>query len=252
MKLLVYSDLHLEFSDFSVPDSGYDVAILAGDIHLGERGARWAKQRITDVPVIYICGNHEYYHENLAQVQDAIREELAGTNVYFCENETVEIDGVRFICATLWTDFSLYGNKELNMMQAGYWMNDYHLIQYQSDVLRPQDTALFHQTSRRFVERELKTTPDSVTATVVVTHHAPSARSLKNERIGADISFAYASSLDLLMVEHSPELWIHGHTHESVDYFVGKTRVFSNPRGYSRIADGDGNSNFEPVCIIDV
>ena len=31
-----------------------------------------------------------------------------------------------------------------------------------------------------------------------------------------------------------PALWMHGHTYDSFDYRVGKTRVVCNPRGYSK------------------
>ena len=251
MKLLIYSDLHLEFSAFDVPQSGYDAVILAGDIHVGEHGVRWAIDAFADVPVIYVCGNHEYYHGEITEVQDAIRAEIEGTQIHFCENKTVLIGDTRFICATLWTDFGLHGNKVLHMMQAGGWMNDYRWIALGDGALMPEDTEQFHQTSRHFLENELRIGDGEFNKTVVVTHHAPSAQSLRNERVGVDVSPAYASSLDMLMLDYAPDLWIHGHTHESVDYQVGKTRVVSNPRGYSRIANGDGNQNFQPVCIIE-
>lgn len=251
MKLLVYSDLHLEFSEFSVPNTGYDAVILAGDIHLAEQGVQWAKREFTDVPVIYICGNHEYYHSDIVDVQNRIRTEVAGTNVHFCENETVDIDDTRFVCATLWSDFCIKGNKELAMIQAGMWMNDYRLIKFDEDVLSPQDTARFHRESLMFLENELKTSVEPTKKTVVVTHHAPSARSLRYERVDDELSPAYASELASLMLDTAPQLWIHGHTHESADYQIGDTRVFSNPRGYSRIANGHGNPNFQSICIID-
>ncbi len=251
MKLLVYSDLHLEFSDFDVPQSGYDVVILAGDIHIGESGVIWAVNKFKDVPVIYICGNHEYYHGEIRQVQDRIRAQTKNTNVHYCENETVYIDKTRFVCATLWTDFQIQGDKYQQMMLAGYWMNDYRLIELDNEVLRPEDTERFHQSSRLYLENELRASNDGIKKTVVVTHHAPSAQSLRHERVGVEVSCAYASSLELMMLDYAPDLWIHGHTHESVDYQVGTTRVVSNPRGYSKIANGDGNANFLPVCIIE-
>ena len=44
-------------------------------------------------------------------------------------------------------------------------------------------------------------------------------------------------------LEHQPRLWIHGHTHESFDYQIGKTRVVCNPRGYASIEE---NHCFRP------
>lgn len=252
MKLLVYSDLHLEFSDFSAVQTGYDAVILAGDIHLAEQGVQWAKREFADVPVIYICGNHEFYHADIVNVHNQIRSEVAGTNIHFCENETVHIDDTRFVCATLWTDFRIKGNREMAMIQAGMWMNDYRLIKFDKTVLTPQDTARFHQESLVYLESELRSSIEPARKTVVVTHHAPSKQSLRYERVDDELSAAYASELDSLMLDAAPQLWIHGHTHESVDYQVGETRVLSNPRGYSRIANGHGNPNFLPICIIDV
>jgi hypothetical protein len=46
----------------------------------------------------------------------------------------------------------------------------------------------------------------------------------------------------------SVSLWIHGHTHESVDYFVNSTRVVCNPRGYAPM---ELNESFDPVLTVD-
>ena len=35
-------------------------------------------------------------------------------------------------------------------------------------------------------------------------------------------------------------IWIHGHTHESFDYHIGKTRIVCNPRGYASIEENKG------------
>ena len=64
MKLLIYSDLHLEFgAHFQLPeDTSADLLVLAGDIitfqdlsPLGRLLQGW------DKPVLYVAGNHEYY-----------------------------------------------------------------------------------------------------------------------------------------------------------------------------------------------
>ena len=39
MKLHILSDLHTEFADFSPPETGADVVILAGDIGVGRGGS---------------------------------------------------------------------------------------------------------------------------------------------------------------------------------------------------------------------
>jgi predicted phosphodiesterase len=42
MKLLIYSDLHVEFAPFVPEANDADVVILAGDIHVGKKGIEWA------------------------------------------------------------------------------------------------------------------------------------------------------------------------------------------------------------------
>ena len=50
MRLLVLSDLHVEFAPFDAVlgtqriDQGVDVVVLAGDIHVGTQGLVWARQ----------------------------------------------------------------------------------------------------------------------------------------------------------------------------------------------------------------
>jgi hypothetical protein len=48
-----------------------------------------------------------------------------------------------------------------------------------------------------------------------------------------------------MMEEGRPALWVHGHTHDSYDYWVGSTRVVCNPRGYD-----DENIAFDPVLVV--
>ena len=66
MKLHILNDLHIEFEEFAPPATGADVVVLAGDIGVGMDGLRWAKARFSDTPVIYVPGNHEFYHHDIA------------------------------------------------------------------------------------------------------------------------------------------------------------------------------------------
>jgi len=65
MKLHILSDLHTEFADFSPPETGADVVILAGDIGVGVGGVEWAARRFSKVPVVYVPGNHEFYGHDI-------------------------------------------------------------------------------------------------------------------------------------------------------------------------------------------
>jgi hypothetical protein len=70
-------------------------------------------------------------------------------------------------------------------------------------------------------------------------------------RFAADwISTAYLSELPAEFFD-VPRLWVHGHTHSSHDYRVGRCRVVCNPRGYQ--APGRAapeNTHFDPGLVV--
>jgi hypothetical protein len=67
MKLLILSDLPLEFAKFSPVcnglriDEGVDVVMLAGDIFEGTQGIRWARETFITKEVVYVLGNYDFY-----------------------------------------------------------------------------------------------------------------------------------------------------------------------------------------------
>lgn len=251
-KILVYSDLHLEFADFDASSQSYDIVVLAGDIGCGTQGVEWAIDRFPETPVVYICGNHEFYGFEMSKVWSGLRLLANGSNVHVLENETVVLNGIRFVCATLWTDGNLNGDSHVAHIRGQMMMNDYRVIRNGSNILTVDDTVNLHHESLSYLKSELVEEPVFDYPTVVVTHHAPSAHSLSGRRVDSSLSAFYASHLDNLIIDSQAALWIHGHTHESVDYFIGNTRVLSNPRGYARQKSGNGNAEFKVDCIIEI
>lgn len=257
MRLHIISDLHTEFGgmprDHKAPDC--DVVILAGDISTGVVGVMWAARYKPDVPVIYVPGNHEYYghrryHRHLEKMKEKaafMRAEGHGV-VHVLNNEAVVIDGVRFLGATLWTDFDLFGTPHLSMMAAQREMNDYDNIEKVQQVrLRAEDTQSFHLESRFFLTETMREPFDG--KTVVVTHHAPSEQSSHPRYRGSPLNPAYASRLESVICNYAPALWVHGHMHDSSDYMVCDTRVVCNPRGY---VGHELNPGFDPQLVLEV
>lgn len=181
------------------------------------------------------------------------REKVAGTHVYLLENEAVGIGGVRFLGATLWTDFDLFDDRE-GGMQAALDMNDYWSIitncgaGYTSNGatrLTPKGTLRMHQESVSWLSKELGKQNDR--PVVVVTHTAPHRGSLHPKYEHHHISPAFVSDLDPQV--RKADLWIHGHTHDSFDYRVGGCRVVCNPRGY---AGHELNPGFDSGLVVEV
>ena len=212
--------------------------MVAGDIHVKgpERSIGWLAEHVCPyMPVVFVAGNHEYYHAGYTESLARSREVAAGIeNLHFLENDEVMINDVVFGGATLWTDFELMGHRPFVVHYCELMMNDYHEIAFTRQPrrarLRVPHTVKFHRDSRKFIEDFLARHCRS--RTVVVTHHAPSRYSIA-PRFENDISSAaFASDLAASMIERGPAVWVHGHVHDRFDYKLGKTRVLCNPRGY--------------------
>ncbi len=232
MKIHILSDLHLEFGPFELPDVGADVIVLAGDIHLGDKGLLWVIEKIPSTPVIYVLGNHEYYGKAYPKLLDRLKELSQGTNVHILENDEVTINDVRFLGCTLWTDFELFGNSIYAGYEALSNMTDYRKIRVSPKYskLRPSDTQAIHKNSLDWLNERIF--EGNISQSVIVTHHAPSIKSIPFQEMNEILSAAYVSSLDDLVANCGARLWIHGHVHNMVHYKLNKTQIICNPRGY--------------------
>jgi len=257
MKLLVLSDLHLEvwrdhLPRIDVSASMPDVVILAGDIHTKFRAASWAAEIFPALPIVYVAGNHEFYGEAVEKTGQEIARECARyPNIRYLDCGEYIYDNVRFLGATLWTDFALFGSdrKWSAMLDARTVMNDYHRIRVASAgyrKLHPQDTARLHTEQRAWLAEKLD--EPFAGRTVVVTHMAPSMRSIAPKYAADPVSAAFASNLDELIVK--ADVWVHGHTHTSFDYEVEGCRVVANPLGYLMRNGSAENEEFNPNFIV--
>ncbi|AJC20384.1 metallophosphoesterase [Pandoraea pulmonicola] len=239
MRLHILSDLHLSVAPLAVPDVDADVTILAGDISRPAQAIEWAKQ--LPRPVIYVPGNHEFYGATLAGTLAELRRLVAGTNVHLLERATAVIGGVRFVGTTLWTDFALYDaqGKHNEVIEASQkFVRDFTRIRVGdpaapwSDLpfFTPDDSAALCRENVAWLSRVFATPHDG--PTVVVTHHAPTPKSIHPRFDGSPVNPAFISDLTSVVEQSDAALWIHGHTHDSFDYRVSRTRVLCNPRGY--------------------
>lgn len=277
MRINLVSDLHVDIRDngnFMPPDVDADVTVVAGD---AMAPGTMALRKIRDLypdrsrPLIYVAGNHDFYShhdprrpelkttfEQQRFSMPAIADELGIT---LLDDAVVEIDGVRFVGSTLWADFSarpacMPFADAVRAAASARGMNDYRAIKTgagrSKDVLRPRDTINAHKQSRKFIESVLATPFGG--DTVVVTHHAPSYRSLRNGGLSFDnMDWCYASNLEYLMVgDTAPSAWLHGHIHVNRDYNVGGTKVVANPRGYPERAGMRENPDFDPGLVVEV
>jgi len=155
---------------------------------------------------------------------------------------------VTFLGATLWTDFGLLGDPAFSQMLAQMGMSDYHVIRHHSGggVLEPGETRRLHEQTIGWLRVQAQA--HRRRKLVIVTHHAPSARSVHARFSANPLNPGYASNLEQLVEESQAALWIHGHVHHAADYRVGQTRVLSNPRGYPE----EPEHGFNPGLVVEV
>jgi len=148
------------------------------------------------------------------------------------DRDKVVIAGVRFLGATMWTDFAATGNPPIASFSAQNAMNDFRQIRTENyRRIRPADLAEQSVKTRDWLRARFAEPFDG--HTVVITHHAPTLRSLQdNPHAGGHMDAAYANRWEDLMGGDQVVLWVHGHSHTAVDYEVAGTRVVCNPRGY--------------------
>lgn len=243
MKLHVLSDLHLEFCDYkpSALAQDADAVVLAGDLCPGTAGIAWAANTFPGKTVIYVPGNHEYYHEDLvAWHSEADALKTSFPNVHVLQADSLLLangDGapVRVLGATLWTDFELYGSnrREFVAKKVENALMDYRAIKLNKQQLRWRDTLEIHQGHRAWLLSQARAARSRGEKVVVVTHHAPSLRSSAPVYVNDLVTAGFASNLESFASEHV-DVWVHGHMHNSSVYSLGQCLVVCNPRGYPR------------------
>jgi len=258
MKIQLLSDLHLEtHPDFTpTPAPGADVLVLAGDIGSYQTGSRLedadfglarfsplAQHAAWPTPVLFIPGNHEYDGLDFDTAHQRLRATCERLGIVWLERETVELQGVRFVGTTLWSDFDALGPEDNSEASLG------QLLKARDKAFRAANYYLKKNTATRGGQpmladairdqalecqawlRSALATPFAG-PTVVVTHFAPSLHSA-DPRYGRTPGTAgFCNALDALLPQ--AQLWLHGHLHAPSDYVHRGCRVVANPRGYVR------------------
>ena len=267
MKISLVSDVHLEFGDLDFDnDQGAEVLILSGDICVakdiaqrdpyGVMGPEYRSNRFHEFfqrchdrfpHVIYIVGNHEYYHGDFGTSLAHIKDVLSYLpRLHVLEKESITIGDVTFLCGTLWTDMNREDPDTLYRIRS--YMNDFRIIKdtrypvhYKDSEgkshtrdgrFSPETSVDEHRAMLKFVKESIAANPTG--KYVVVGHHSPSRLSTHPQYADQTmVNGAYSSDLDAFIMDRPQiKLWTHGHTHHEFDYMIGSCRVMCNPRGY--------------------
>jgi hypothetical protein len=277
VNIQLLSDLHLEsnphFAARATP--GADLLVLAGDIGSYQPGSLLAELHDRDfglarfsplpvaqggagwpTPVFFLPGNHEYDGLEFAEAHARLRETCERLGLVWLEREVMELQGVRFIGSTLWTDFDALGAaaaagadellkaREKAFRAANFYLSRHHTFQDGQPMLA-EDVRELGLQSQAWLRQALAN--PFAGPTVVVTHFAPSLLS-GDPRYGlAPGTAGFCNSLDDLLGQ--AQLWLHGHLHCPSDYVKNGCRVVANPLGYARKGEQEG---FKPDLLIQI
>ena len=288
MNIQLLSDLHLEsHPHFSAqPLAGADVLVLAGDIGSYQQDSALTRLAVPDfglarfsprpvheggaawpTPVIFVPGNHEYDALEFDQAHQRLRQACERWGLIWLEQESVVLQGVRFVGCTLWSDFDGLSSapgttandlaaaapgalaeqlkaRDKAFRAANFYLRKNHSLQGGAPLLAEQlrERAL---ESQRWLRQALAAGFDG--PTVAVTHFAPSLLSA-DPRYGLTPGTAgFCNALDDLLP--AAKLWLHGHLHCAQDYVSRGCRVVANPLGYARKGE---QKNYRPELLIAV
>ncbi|WP_407112432.1 metallophosphoesterase [Bradyrhizobium sp. LMG 9283] len=263
MKVLAVSDIHLErrgLDQVAPLNESFDLLICAGDIWEGQ--PENAVQSVVDLargkPAIMVPGNHDLYvagrdRSTISDVLRLMNQEADRQNaqtrgeivtILSADNPVHEIERVRFIGLTLWSDWA----------QAGRWVDvandleweararaaashikigprEYGAIRTERGAWSPYDAVAEHAREKAILADALTSSHDG--PTVVVTHHPPLADCVdaykKRGTPWWAPAFYVSDVLRNLPERIQPDLWICGHVHAPFDDQFGRTRVICNP-----------------------
>lgn len=245
LKKGVASDLHLDFGDINPEFLEWrgDVLFLAGDIAEDDRSRSESLRPFWDgvaqmAPEVYmVCGNHEHYGSELDATHDHLSEFFARNypSIMLLENDVATLsDGTKVFGSTYWTDF---GGNPMAELEVSTSLNDYRQVRLKRAGYRRINANDIKMANHR-AKNALLDAIEQHENLIVMTHHAPSWDSIVpkyNTPENFLINHGYANRLDSLIEScENISTWLHGHTHHSSDYLIGKTRVIANPRGYPR------------------
>ena len=267
MNIQLLSDLHLESNPHfqATPAPGADLLVLAGDIGSYQNGSLLTSLDIADfglarfsplpvaeggagwpTPVLFVPGNHEYDGLEFDEATARLREACTRLGLIWLEQQSVVLQGVRFIGCTLWTDFDALttekaqGGANITLGEqlkardkafraANFYLHKNHSL-HQGQPMLAEAVREQGLQSQAWLRAALAQPFDG--RTVVVTHFAPSLRSA-DPRYGLTPGTAgFCNSLDDLLPLAS--LLLHGHLHCPNDYARHGCRVVANPLGYAR------------------
>lgn len=253
MKLQIISDIHLELlGKFPPLTITGDYLALCGDIgypksEIYHAFLKYVAENYKGVFVI--AGNHEYYNSKTVylKMKDKIKTVCSEfKNVYFLDNDRIEIDDYVILGTTLWSFIPDFAVREIVN-----GINDYAKIKYfdpfsdRKRTITPMMTNQWHETAVAWLKENIEAAANK--KVIVLTHHAPLTTGTSERQYEGKV-FNHAFATDLAYLLKPPVvLWAFGHTHYCVDREVNGVKLVSNQLGYS-----DETTGYDASWVVEV
>ena len=234
MKVRIWSDLHISGASLPFDESHSDeVLVIAGDTANSLHGVIDFLNFVSPLfkAVITIAGNHEYYGSfPVDQFTEEVRNKVP-SNVHFLDANSVKIDDVTFIGATLWTNFD--GGDPVVIECAVRGINDFRLIKVDDDTKISPDWMIRRCIrDLNFIREECK----RVEGKKVIVTHFPMVREYQDPKYGSmrenPLNGYFINDFEHSLEDLDFDLVIAGHTHSPSDFMKFGKRFVANPRGY--------------------
>lgn len=279
MYIRTFSDLHYEhtfsaqhktrpadspYPEFWVPSElptdAETILLLVGDLWNGLRSIKVIEtfnKRFKKV--LIVLGNHDYWGCDITTLPTDYQSELVSrglANVELLDRNSLEIDGVLFVGATLWTDM----NKDdpvVIMSAENYMMADFAHINKGTEYsehyvsrnikFRSLDWLGYNRKEFQYIKTITELNKDK--PIVIATHHAPTLLSVADRFKDSGIANYYFVSDYSEFILDNPHIkyWFHGHVHDPVNEILGTTPIIANPYGYP----GE-NKKFDEISLSEI
>ena len=115
MRIWILSDLHLDVAWMPPPPiQDADVCVVAGDLGEGAvNSVHWLAEHIRPhMRVVFVLGNHKFYHDSIERQRVVADRAAVRSGIDVLDDMSVTIGDMRFVGATIWTDYDLYSGGD--------------------------------------------------------------------------------------------------------------------------------------------
>ncbi len=277
LRVLPISDIHLETHShsLSILKEDVDVVCLCGDIGNKFQAIPFIESILNKgIIVLYVLGNHEYYNINskvrtIDEIKNGWKKRAERyDNFYFLDNNSVIIEGVKFIGSTFWskidyTSKSLSDKFELeqsdlkNIFQSKKVNAGGRILSKKSLTIEHYNQL--HDQSLAFVKKEAETPFEGVK--VLMTHYPLTSKSIPQKNVVEKdsmlndnelkfLSQFYQNNYDEMLYFSDIKYALHGHIHESIFYEKNGTTNICNPLGYKKY--NETNEKYDEKLILKI